>query len=45
MLEIFKKYSGILLFYLVIVGIVLFVNTNSNDKNNQSNIITYAIKE
>lgn len=45
MLEILKKYSGVLLFYLVIVGIVLFINTTPNQVNNQTDIITYAINE
>ena len=45
MLEVLKKYSGVLLFYLVIVGIVLFINTTPNRVNNQTDIITYAISE
>ena len=44
MLEVLKKYSGIIFFYLVIVGIVLLISTNDN-KFEEKEVITYAISE
>ena len=43
MLNVLKKYSGVLFFYLVIIGMILLINYRFNNLNKDDNIVTYAI--
>lgn len=43
MLNVLKKYSGVLFFYLVIIGMILLINARFNYLNNQDDVVTYAI--
>ncbi|WP_308578318.1 hypothetical protein [uncultured Parvimonas sp.] len=42
MLEVLKKYSGIILFYLVIVGMVFLINSRFSELNEGDEVITVA---
>ncbi len=45
MLNELKKYSGILFFYLVIIGMVLLINVRFEELNQKQDVITYALSE
>ncbi len=45
MLEVLKKYSGIILFYLVIVGMVFLINSRFSELNEGDEVITVALSE
>ena len=45
MLNELKKYSGILFFYLVIIGMVLLINLRFEELNQKQDVITYALSE
>lgn len=45
MMNVLKKYSGVLFFYLVIIGMVLLINARFNYLNQQNEPVTYAIKD
>lgn len=43
MMDILRKYSGILFFYLVIIGMILLINARFNYLNSSADSVTYAI--
>ena len=46
MLNVLKKYSGVLFLYLVIVGMVLIINARFAFLNtNNAEVVTYAMSE
>ena len=45
MLEVLKKYSGIILFYLVIVCMVFLINGRFSELNEGDEVITVALSE
>ena len=45
MLEVLKKYSGIIFFYLVIVGMVFLINSRFSELNEGDEVITVALSE
>lgn len=45
MMNILKKYSGLLFFYLVIVGMILLVNARFAAIDTDSNVVTIAMSE
>ena len=44
-MNILKKYSGLLFFYLVIVGMILLVNARFAAIDTDSNVVTIAMSE
>ena len=44
MMNVLKKYSGVLFFYLVIIGMVLLVNARFEALGTDNNV-TYAMSE
>lgn len=46
MLNVLKKYSGVLFFYLVIIGMILLINARFESLNaNDTEVVTYAMSE
>ena len=46
MLNVLKKYSGVLFFYLVIIGMILLINARFASINtNNAEVVTYAMSE
>ena len=46
MLNVLKKYSGVLFFYLVIIGMILLINARFASLNtNNAEVVTYAMSE
>ena len=46
MLNVLKKYSGVLFFYLVIIGMILLINARFASLNtNNAEVVTYSMSE
>ena len=45
MLDVLKKYSGVLFFYLAIIGMILLANVRFNNLENTSSNNVVAISE
>ena len=45
MMNVLKKYSGVLFFYLVIIGMILLVNARFEALGTDNNVVTYAMSE
>ncbi len=45
MMNVLKKYSGVLFFYLVIIGMILIINARFSDLNNSEVPVVYAMSE
>lgn len=43
--KVVRKYSGLIFFYLTIVGMVLLVNYRVDNFNSQEEIVTYALSD
>ncbi len=43
MKKMLEKYTGILFFYLVIIGMIFIINARFNYLNKQNNNVTYAL--
>ena len=43
MKKMLEKYTGILFFYLVIIGMIFIINERFNYLNKQNNNVTYAL--
>ncbi len=45
MMNVLKKYSGVLFFYLVIIGMILLINARFSDLNTETSPVMYAIND
>lgn len=45
MMNVLKKYSGVLFFYLVIIGMILLISARFSDLNTESSPVMYAIND
>ena len=45
MMNVLKKYSGVLFFYLVIIGMILLINARFASINTDTDVVTYAMRE
>ncbi|MFR5857454.1 MAG: hypothetical protein ACLUFU_06565 [Bacilli bacterium] len=45
MLNELKKYSGVLFFYLVIIGMFFLINLRFEELNQKNDVITYVLSE
>ncbi len=46
MMSVLKKYSGVLFFYLVIIGMILLINARFASLNtDNTDVVTYAMSD
>ena len=45
MMNVLKKYSGVLFFYLFIIGMILLITARFSDLNTESSPVMYAIND